>query len=385
MKSSAGALTLTFAGAGGGAVSVQDTRQRAVGGPIISVYDVGAVPSTSLRLMAGSHTLVRERGLQARHHRSLTAVRGDGARSIDLDAARRRPGPSPASGPQNPASDRLGFGLRTTADRGRVGRAGDRRRRRHLRARQRQKSDLDKGVRKTCSYSSDADRQSFEDDKSSLKTAGHGHHSALDWRRCGWRLPGATLFVIGGSSSEKPAVAFAAGPNGTGFGLQAPGELLMRHKSTWLWLLAAACARPPACTFGADDFSSSDHGWREQQHGRELVRGGSSNVGGEPSGAGNDDAETATQVCQNVGGSIVSRARPLTSRERVADTRQAPQVTWQHHNGVGNSVHHQRGLTGHRRHAATLDVNHHRALLLPPARTSSRSVLLLRHPWSRRA
>jgi hypothetical protein len=229
MKSSAGSVTLNFSGAGG-AISVQDTRQRAVGGPIISVYDVGAVPSTTLRLMAGTHTLNVSAGAK---HASVDVVLQSGAtetRNVDLDAsptATATPGAGTSQAGAGVKTDRhpSGSGLRTTGlVVGGVGvlaivggvvtfvmGSG-------------KKGDLDKKCpQSTCSYATEAERQSFEDDKSSLKTLGMAT-TAL-WIGGGvLTATGATLFVIGGSSSEKAAVAFGPGPDGTGFGVQARGS-----------------------------------------------------------------------------------------------------------------------------------------------------------------
>jgi hypothetical protein len=230
MKSSSASLELTFTNADG-PLTVQDTRPRAVGGPIINSYDVGTVTSTTLRLMAGTHTLSVSSG--AKHAVvELSLQSGDkGARTVDLSAAVAASATPAApatpraagAGPTAPAESKSS-GLRTVGVV--VGGVG-------VLAvvggvvtyfmGSSKKSDLEKRCpNNTCSYSSTAEQQGFNDDKSSLKTLGAATTGLLIGGGV-LAAAGATLFVVGGPAKTEQ-LALSAGPTGSGFAFAARGS-----------------------------------------------------------------------------------------------------------------------------------------------------------------
>jgi hypothetical protein len=201
MKATSGTLVLTVEGATG--VTVEDTRTRSVGGPVVNLYSVPASGSITLRLAGGHHTL-RASSDGKSGALELDIKSGETLQKTLSLSATAAPAPvaAPAekSSPPPPRSSGLrtaglvigGVGVAALIGGGVTGFLG-----------LGQQGDLqDRCPDNRCEYGSAQERESFESDRDSLKTMGTLTTVFLIGGGV-LTATGATLFVLGGSSSKE--------------------------------------------------------------------------------------------------------------------------------------------------------------------------------------
>ena len=207
MKATSGTLVLTVSGASG--VTVEDTRTRSVGGPVVNLYPVPDSGTLTLRLASGHHTLrasaagksgALELDVKSGENVSQTLTLSAGQALAAAPSAEAAPGaaaPAPRSSGLRTAGLVIGgVGVAALIGGGVTGFLG-------LSA----KSDLESRCPdKRCAYASPADKAAFESDRDSLETMGTLTTALLIGGGV-LAAGGATLFVIGGSSSKEPEVA----------------------------------------------------------------------------------------------------------------------------------------------------------------------------------
>jgi len=211
MKNSTGSVTLHVKG--GTAVTVNDTRTRAVGGPVINAYQLAANQTLTLRLVAGHHSIVATAdGKQAGLELDISSdTKLD--QELDLDKSPvAAPGPAPAPVPAVPApappaaaAQAHGMsGVRTVGlVVGGVGVAalvggavtG-------ILGASKQSSLNNECPNHTCAYHTAAEEKSFNSDKDSLKTYGTATTALLIGGGV-LAATGVTLFIAGGSKHEE--------------------------------------------------------------------------------------------------------------------------------------------------------------------------------------
>ena len=223
MKATSGTLVLTVSGAS--TASVEDTRTRSVGGPVVNIYAVPASGNVTLRLAGGHHTL-RASGAGKSGALELEVKPGENLqRSISLSEssgaatpATGTPVTAAAAPPARSSSLRTAglvigaVGVAALVGGGVTFLIGSGK-----------KSDLESRCPNSrCEYSTPQEQQSFASDRDSLKTMGTLTTAFLIGGGV-LTATGATLFVLGGSSSKEGQVA--ATPNiGPGLlGLSARG------------------------------------------------------------------------------------------------------------------------------------------------------------------
>jgi hypothetical protein len=222
MKSSTGSVTLHVLG--GAAVTVNDTRQRSVGGPVVNSYQLAANQALTLRLVAGRHSIVANAGgKQASLELDINSdTKLD--QELDLDKS-SAPAPLPVAAPLAPASlaassapaeHASGSSLRTVgivvggvgvaalvggAVTGIVGA-------------HKQSTLNGKCPDYTCSYHSAAEKSSFDSDKASLRTLGTATTALLIGGGV-LTATGITLFFSSGpKQSERIGLTTLFGPSG---------------------------------------------------------------------------------------------------------------------------------------------------------------------------
>jgi len=223
MKATSGTVALQVsAGA-----TVEDTRTRSVGGPVVNAYTVPDSGTLTLRLTGGHHTLrasaagktgVLELDVKPGESGQHTIALGDGAAA----PAATGPGPSqpgpPAAPPARSSGLRTaglvigGVGVAALIGGGVTGFLG-----------LGQQSELESRCPdKRCEYGSPDEKASFESDRDSLKTMGTMTTVLLIGGGV-LAATGATLFVVGGSSKEPQVTASASFAPGL-LGLSARGS-----------------------------------------------------------------------------------------------------------------------------------------------------------------
>jgi len=228
MKATSGTVTLKVTGAS--SVVVEDTRVRSVGGPVANSYAVPASGVLTLQLAAGHHQL-KASGEGKTATLELDVASGQKqAQSLDLAAAANGPAPSaPSSGTPAPASAPASApppsgssGMRTAGlVIGGIGIAGLIGGGVMAVVGSSAKSDLEKRCPdKTCAYTSESERQSFESDRDALKTKGT-ITTALFIGGGVLAAGGAALFVLSGPSKETRVSALPClGPGLVGLSAQ---------------------------------------------------------------------------------------------------------------------------------------------------------------------
>ena len=225
MKATSGTLVLTVAGASG--VTVEDTRTRSVGGPVVNLYPVPNSGKLTLRLASGHHTLrasaagksgALELDVKSGESTSQTLTLSAGQAPAAAPSAAPAPAASAAAPPRSSGLKTAGLviggvGVAALIGGGVTGFLG-------LSA----QSDLESrcpGNR--CEYDTPADKQAFESDRDSLETMGTLTTALLIGGGV-LAAGGATLFVIGGSSSKEAAVATTPYVGPGALGLSARGR-----------------------------------------------------------------------------------------------------------------------------------------------------------------
>lgn len=222
MKGTSGTVTLLVTGAA--KLSVQDTRTRSVGGPVVNNYEVPPGGRLVLKLAAGEHTLVAtgerkraslELSVEPGANVEQTLMLGESSSSAAPAAATTSSSPSTSDGSNSTLRTTGlivgGVGVAALIGGGVTGIIG-----------MSKKSDFDdRCPDKQCPFGSNEERASLESDKDSIETMetlttafliGGGVLTAV----------GVTLFVVGGpSESERVSVAPSVGPGA--FGLSAQG------------------------------------------------------------------------------------------------------------------------------------------------------------------
>jgi hypothetical protein len=224
MKASTGSVTLHVLG--GTAVTVNDTRQRSVGGPVVNSYQLAANQALTLRLVAGHHSIVANaHGKQASLELDISSdTKLD--QELDLD---KSPAPAalPVGAPLTPASPALpapaateqhagsstlrtvgvvvgGVGVAALVGGAVTGIVGA----------NKQSTLNGKCPDYTCSYHSAAEKSSFDSDKSSLRTLGTATTALLIGGGV-LTATGITLFLTGGPKrSERLSLTTLFGPSG---------------------------------------------------------------------------------------------------------------------------------------------------------------------------
>jgi hypothetical protein len=220
MKNSTGSVALHVKG--GAAVTVSDTRQRSVGGPVINSYQLGEGQTLTLRLVAGHHSIVASAdGKQASLELDVTSD-SKLDQELDLDksaaaaaalapASTPTPAPAPPPAPPEHASGLQAVGLVM----GGVGVAaliggtvtG-------ILGANKQSALNAKCPDHVCTYRTRAEEDSFNSDKSALKTYGAATTALLIGGGV-LTATGITLFIAGGSKhSESVSLVTQFGPFG---------------------------------------------------------------------------------------------------------------------------------------------------------------------------
>jgi hypothetical protein len=227
MKTSTGSVTLHMKD--GSAVAINDTRQRAVGGPVVNAYQLGASQTLTLRLVAGHHQLVASAGGKqatveldiqsgSKLDQELAFPEASPAATIPVAAPQAAVTPTPAPAPASPPGDSGGSGLRTTglilggvgvaalvggAVTGFIGL-------------HKHSTMVAECPDSTCAYHSASEQSSFQSDQSSLKTLGTATTVLLIGGGV-LAATGVTLFVAGGSKhGEQVSLVTGLGPFGAG-------------------------------------------------------------------------------------------------------------------------------------------------------------------------
>jgi hypothetical protein len=218
MKNSTGSVALRVLG--GAAATVTDTRQRAVGGPVVNSYQLAANGVLTLRLVAGHHSIV----VSADGKQANTEVDVTSDTKLDQELELRAtapappvaaPQPSTPMAPARPAPSAQGSPLRTAGlVVGGVGVAalvggavtG-------ILGLNKQSSLNGKCPDHVCTYSSAAEQSSFQSDKDSLKTLGAATTGLLIGGGV-LAAAGVTLFIAGAPQHEQVSLVTSFGPFG---------------------------------------------------------------------------------------------------------------------------------------------------------------------------
>lgn len=222
MKGSTGSVTLRVKG--GAAATIDDTRQRSVGGPVLNSYQLAPGGALTLRLVAGHHSIAATAGDQ---HASVELdVTSDTKLEQELElaapaAAVPTPSPAPpapiapAPTPTKPSGSSVqtaglivgGVGVAALVGGAVTGIIG-----------LGKKSSLnDKCPDHVCAYHSSAEQSSLQSDKDSLKTYGTAT-TALLLGGGVLAATGVTLFVVGSPKKEQVSFTSTFGPFGAAFG-----------------------------------------------------------------------------------------------------------------------------------------------------------------------
>ncbi len=224
MKATSGTLVLRLPGG----ASLEDTRTRSVGGPVVNSYTVPESGTITLRLTSGHHTLRAaaagksgvldldvKSGEKAEHTISLgdgAAASAAGPASPSGEPSAVAPAPARSSGMRTAGLVIGGVGVAALIGGGVTAFLGSNK-----------QSDLESRCPdKRCEYSSPDEKASFESDRDSLKTMGTMTTVLLIGGGV-LAATGATLFVVGGSSKEPQVAATASFAPGV-FGLSARGS-----------------------------------------------------------------------------------------------------------------------------------------------------------------
>lgn len=222
MKATSGTVVLKVASG----ATVEDTRTRSVGGPVVNNYSVSGSGSVTLRLTAGHHTLRANAagksgvldlditpGEQVEHTIALSDRPAPTAAPSTAGApGATAPPPARSSGLRTAGLVIGGVGVAALVGGGVTAFLGSR-----------AQSDLESRCpNKRCEYDSADQKASFESDRDSLKTMGTMTTVLLIGGGV-LAATGATLFVVGGSSKEPQVTASASFAPGM-LGLNAQGR-----------------------------------------------------------------------------------------------------------------------------------------------------------------
>jgi hypothetical protein len=220
MKATSGTVVLTVAAG----ATVEDTRMRSVGGPVVNSYTVPDSGTVTLRLAGGQHTLrasaagksgVLELNLRPGESVEHTITLRDSAAAppaATSTPAAAAPPPARSSGLRTAGLVIGGVGVAALIGGGVTALLGSS-----------AQSDLESrcpGNR--CEYDSPDEMASFESDRDSLKTMGT-MTTVLFIGGGVLAATGATLFVVGGSAKEPQVAASASFAPGV-VGLSARGR-----------------------------------------------------------------------------------------------------------------------------------------------------------------
>ena len=226
MKGSTGTVTLRVKG--GAAATIDDTRQRSVGGPVLNSYQLAAGSALALRLVAGHHTIVASAG-EKRATLELD-VTSDTKLEQELElnppqpstpALAPRSAPAAPAPPPAPVEAEHGSGLQTAGlviggvgavalvggvVTGIVGLG-------------KQSSLNDKCPDHVCTYRTASEQSALQSDKDALKSYGAATTALLIGGGV-FAAAGVTLFVIGAPKKERVSVVTSFGPFGATLGAQ---------------------------------------------------------------------------------------------------------------------------------------------------------------------
>ncbi len=218
MKGSTGSVTLRVKG--GAAATLDDTRQRSVGGPVLNSYQLAAGSALTLRLVAGHHSIVASSG--AERATLELDVTSDTKLEQELELKTQEAAPpvaiaAPPSAPVSPtpmkesSSSSLqtvglvvgGVGVAALVGGAVTGFVG-----------LGKKSSLnDKCPDHVCTYHSTSEQSALQSDKDSLKTYGTATTALLIGGGV-LAVTGVTLFVVGTPKREQVGLVTSFGPFG---------------------------------------------------------------------------------------------------------------------------------------------------------------------------
>lgn len=224
MKATSGTVVLKTTGG----ASIEDTRTRSVGGPVVNSYTVPESGTLTLRLTGGHHTLraaagsktgVLDLDVKPGEKVEHTITLGDGAATAVPGPASAAGEPGPAASPPSSSSGMRtaglvigGVGVAALIGGGVTALLGSS-----------AQSDLESRCPdKRCAYDSPTEKADFESDRDSLETMGTMTTVLLIGGGV-LAATGATLFVVGGSSKEPQVAATASFAPGI-IGLSARGS-----------------------------------------------------------------------------------------------------------------------------------------------------------------